>query len=76
MTKFEYEFLKYNYDGEGEPTYTQTIEVADEIIQPIIDYLAEIGHEDKLRMVILNGCRSVETTMEFMDDFINGRFDD
>lgn len=66
----------YGEDGqlEGQEPVEKEIEIADEVIQPIQDYLAEAGHENKLEEVLLNGCRTVEQTRQYIDDLENDRF--
>ena len=66
----------YGEDGqlEGQKPVEKEIEVTDEIIQPIIYYLTKIGEESRLEEVIINGCRTVEQTKQYIDDLVNGRF--
>lgn len=76
--KVKYIVLKNIYgefgELEGQEPVEKEIEVADEIIHPIIDYLAEIGKENRLREVIINGCRTVEQAKQYINDLVNEKF--
>ena len=71
--KFETNILRDTYvdDGslDGQEVVEITIEVDDDIINPIVDYLDTIGQFDRLKEVIINGCRTVEQVKEFIEDF-------
>lgn len=66
----------YGEDGqlEGQEPAEKEIEIAEEVVQPIQDYLLEIGKVNRLTEVIINGCRTVEQTKQYIDDLENDRF--
>lgn len=76
--KVQYTILRniYGEDGqlEGQEPVEKEIEVAEEVVKPIQDYLTEAGHGNKLEEVLLNGCRTVEQTKQYIDNLENDRF--
>jgi hypothetical protein len=76
--KVQYTILRniHGEDGqlEGQEAVEKELEVAEEVVKPIQDYLAEVGHGNRLEEVLLNGCRTVEQTKQYIDDLENDRF--
>lgn len=76
--KVQYTILRniYGEDGqlEGQEPVEKEIEVSEEIVKPIQDYLTETGHENRLEEILLNGCRTVEQAKQYIDDLENDRF--
>lgn len=76
--KIKYKVLKNIYgefgELEGQEPVEKEMELAEEVVKPIQNYLAEAGHGNRLEEVLLNGCRTVEQAKQYIDDLENDRF--